>query len=68
MLPLLLARVELPITSVMVANTVWEATPVALVTEKLVCRVPTAPTSRAIFWMGQVEKKSRTGDWLYVGC
>ncbi len=42
-------------------------------TEKVVRPEPAAPSSSAMFWMGQVEKKSRTGEadpceFVICGC
>jgi hypothetical protein len=55
-------RDELPMTSVIVAKTVCEVAEVPFVNEKLVWPEPIAPTSKAMFWIGHVAKKSRTGD------
>ena len=68
--PLVLGRELFPITSVRVAITVCG---VPLAVTKVVCPDPAVPTSRLMFWMGQVEKKSRIGElapcaFAYCGC
>ena len=68
--PLVLGRELFPMMSVRVAITVCE---VPLEVTKLVCPDPAVPTSRLMFWMGQVEKKSRMGElapweFAYWGC
>ena len=69
--PFVFGNELLPITSVTVATAVCEVAPLSI--ETLVCPEPAAPISRAIFWTGQVEKKSRTGEvapepFVSVGC
>src|ERR1700722_579866 len=68
-LPVVLGRLTVPMTSVNVATTFCG---VPLVMEKDVCCEPTSPTSSVMFWMGQVSKKSRTGEFPcaleYRGC
>jgi hypothetical protein len=60
--PLVLGSELFPMTSVRVAETgslvPFEVTNVVW----LVCCDPVAPTSSVMFWIGQVSKKSRTGD------
>src|ERR1700683_4902309 len=53
-----LGRELFPITSVRVATTVSE---VPLAETKVFCSDPAWPTSRVMFWMGQVSKKSKMG-------
>src|SRR5271157_2483406 len=55
--PSVLGRELFPITSVTVAKTVSE---VPLETAKEFCSDPGWPTSRIMFWMGQVSKKVRS--------
>jgi hypothetical protein len=67
-----LGRELLPMMSIRVANTVWPDDD-PLGTEKVVRVEPTAPSSRAMFWIGQVEKKSSRGaavplEFVICGC
>ena len=69
--PFVLGNELLPITSVTVAMAVCTVAP--FVIETFVCPDPAAPISKAMFWTGQVEKKSRTGEvapelFVSVGC
>ncbi len=67
-----LGRELFPMMSITVAITVCpEVDPFG--TEKVVRPDPAAPNSNAMFWMGQVEKKSRTGEavpceFVICGC
>lgn len=55
-----LGRELLPMTSMRVATAVWpDDDPLAAA--KVVRVEPAAPSSRAMFWIGQVEKKSSRG-------
>src|SRR5262249_24706225 len=69
--PWLLGKELAPITSLRVAMTVCALPPLAAA--KDVCPEPAVPSSTPMFRMGQVEKKSRTGDvapemLVSVGC
>ena len=55
-----LGKELLPMMSMRVATTVCPAD-VPLAVAKVVRVEPAAPSSRAMFWMGQVEKKSSRG-------